>query len=137
MMADVNDSKNVSEVKPGLPLLVFDGDCGFCTTSARAGQRWLGLEHVEPWQFLDLEPLGLTAEQCLQAVQWVDVDGGTVAAERAVIAALRHAGGVWAFLGSVMNLPVVRQIAGLVYRLVAKYRHKLPGGTPACKLPGA
>ena len=25
------------------------------TTSARAGQRWLGLEYVEPWQFLDLD----------------------------------------------------------------------------------
>jgi predicted DCC family thiol-disulfide oxidoreductase YuxK len=34
-----------------------------------------------------------------------------------------------------MNVPGVRQIAGFVYRLVAKYRHRLPGGTPACKLP--
>ena len=122
---------------PGRPLLVFDGDCGFCTTSARAGQRWLGLEHVEPWQFLDLESLGLTEQQVTEAVQWVDEDGGVVAAERAVIAALRHAGGVWSVLGRIMNLPGIRQLAGVVYRLVAKYRHKLPGGTPACKLPGA
>lgn len=127
---------DVDDAQQALPLLVFDGDCGFCTTSARAGQRWLRLEHVEPWQFLELEPLGLTAEQCMQAVQWVDADGRAVAGERAVIAALRHGGGVWAVLGSVMNLPGIRQIAGLVYRLVAKYRHKLPGGTPACKLPG-
>jgi hypothetical protein len=34
-----------------------------------------------------------------------------------------------------MALPGIRQLAGVVYRLVAKYRHKLPGGTPACKLP--
>jgi predicted DCC family thiol-disulfide oxidoreductase YuxK len=95
------------------------------------------LEHVEPWQFLDLEPLGLTAEQCTQAVQWVAEDGEGVAAEFAVIAALRHAGGVWKVLGGLMNLPGIRQLAGVVYRLVAKYRHKLPGGTPACKLPGA
>ncbi len=119
----------------GRPLLIFDGDCGFCTTSARAGQRWLHLDHVEPWQFLDLDQLGVTTEQCLQAVQWVDEDGGVVAAERAVIAALRHAGGVWGVLGRVMNLPGVRHLAAVVYRLVARYRHKLPGGTPACKLP--
>jgi predicted DCC family thiol-disulfide oxidoreductase YuxK len=120
---------------PGRPLLIFDGDCAFCTTSARAWQRWLHLEHVEPWQFLDLEPLGVTQEQCLQAVQWIDETGNVAAAERAVIAALRHAGGVWGVLGRVMNLPGVRHLAGLVYRLVARYRHRLPGGTPACKLP--
>jgi len=119
------------------PLLVFDGDCAFCTTSARAGQRWLGLDHVEPWQFLDLDSLGLTDEQCTQAVQWVAEDGEVVAAEFAVIAALRNAGGVWKVLGGLTNLPGIRQLAGVVYRLVAKYRHRLPGGTPACKMPGA
>ncbi|TDT16614.1 putative DCC family thiol-disulfide oxidoreductase YuxK [Ilumatobacter fluminis] len=119
----------------GRPLLVFDGDCAFCTTWARRGQRWLGLEHVEPWQFLDLDELGLTQDECEQAVQWVTDDGDHCAAEFAVIASLRHAGGVWAVLGSVMALPGIRQLAGVVYRLVAKYRHKLPGGTPACSLP--
>lgn len=119
----------------GRPLLIFDGDCSFCTTTARAGQRWLGLEHVEPWQFLDLEPLGVTAEECQTAVQWIADDGSVVAAERAVIAALRHAGGAWRVLGELMNLPGVRQLAGLVYRLVAKYRHRMPGGTAACRLP--
>ena len=46
------------------PILVFDGDCGFCTSSAGFGRRLLGVEHVEPWQFLDLDELGLTPEQC-------------------------------------------------------------------------
>ena len=121
---------------PGRPLLVFDGDCGFCTSSARAGQRWLQLEHVEPWQFLDLDAVGLTPAQCEEAVQWVAVDGSVHPAERAVIAALRHAGGVWRVLGTVMNLPGIRQLAALTYRVVAKYRHSMPGGTPACRLPG-
>jgi predicted DCC family thiol-disulfide oxidoreductase YuxK len=120
---------------PNLPLLVFDGDCGFCTTSARRGQRWLGLDHVEPWQFLDLAALGLTEEECDRAVQWVDTDGGHCSAEFAVIAALRHAGGVWAVFGRVLAVPGLRHLTGVVYRLVAKYRHKLPGGTPACRLP--
>jgi predicted DCC family thiol-disulfide oxidoreductase YuxK len=120
----------------GRPLLVFDGDCSFCTSSARAGQRWLHLEHVEPWQFLDLDELGLTEAACEQAVQWVAVDGSVTSAERAVIAALRHAGGFWGALGIVMNLPGVRHLAAIVYRLVARYRHRMPGGTAACKLPG-
>ncbi len=124
-----------ASANPGRPLLVFDGDCAFCTTSARAWQRWLHLDHVEPWQFIELEPLGVTEQQCLKAVQWIDQAGAVFAAERAVIAALRHAGGAWGLIGRVMNLPGIRHLAGLVYRVVAKYRHRLPGGTPACKLP--
>lgn len=120
---------------PGRPLLVFDGDCGFCTSSARAGQRWLGLDHVEPWQFLDLDELHLTQADCERAVQWVDLDGTVSSGEHAVVAALRSAGGAWSWLGSAMALPGIIQLAGVIYRLVAKYRHKMPGGTPACKLP--
>lgn len=119
----------------GRPLLIFDGDCGFCTTSARAAQRRLHLEHVEPWQFLDLDAIGVTEAACTAAVQWVAVDGTVSAGEHAAIAALRHAGGVWGVLGRLMALPGIRQLAGLVYRLIARCRHKMPGGTPACRLP--
>ena len=120
---------------PDLPLLVFDGDCGFCTTSAMFGQRRLGLDRVEPWQRLDLDHLGLSEAQCEQAVQWVGVDGTVSSAQYAVIEALRHAGAPWSFLGRVMALPGVHQFAGVVYRWVARNRSKLPGGTPACQLP--
>jgi predicted DCC family thiol-disulfide oxidoreductase YuxK len=29
----------------------------------------------------------------------------------------------------------VRPLADAVYRVVARYRHRLPGGTPACRMP--
>lgn len=122
---------------PGRPLLIFDGDCGFCTTSARFGERLLGLEHVQPWQFLDLQRLGLTEQQCNEAVQWVAADGTVASAEGAVIAALRHAGGVWSVLGRLLALPGIRRLAGMLYRWVARNRTRLPGGTPACALPRA
>jgi hypothetical protein len=67
-------------------------------------------------------------------VQWVDDDYSLVAAEFAEIAAC-HAGGFWGVAGRLMALPGLRQLAGVADRLVAKYRHQLPGGTPACKLP--
>lgn len=119
---------------PDLPVLVFDGDCGFCTTWVRRWQRWWDLEHVEPWQFLDLERLGLTEEQCSGAMQWVDEAGVAHGAEWAVVAALRHRGGAWGVIGRVVALPIAIHVAGLVYRLVARFRYRLPGGTPACKL---
>ena len=118
----------------GLPVLVFDGDCGFCTSSARWAERRLHLAHVEPWQWLDLESLGLTREACRSAVQWVAIDGSVVSAERAVIAALHSAGGFWRLLGRLLGLPGIRQLAGVGYRFVARYRYRLPGGTPACRI---
>lgn len=118
----------------GRPLLVYDGDCGFCTASARLAERWLHLADVEPWQFLDLASLGLTAEQCGAAVQWVDGSGRVASGERAVIAALRHAGGAWGVVGRVLAVPGIRLLASAGYRLVARHRHRLPGGTPACTL---
>lgn len=120
---------------PGRPVLIFDGDCAFCTSSAGAAQRWLRLDHVEPWQFLDLDAIGVTEQDCTTAVQWVAVDGSVLAAERAVLAALRHRGGVWGIAGRIIGLPGLRQLAGVAYRIVARYRYKMPGGTPACKLP--
>jgi predicted DCC family thiol-disulfide oxidoreductase YuxK len=29
----------------------------------------------------------------------------------------------------------LRPLADAVYRVVAHYRHRLPGGTPACRMP--
>jgi len=107
------------------PILLFDGDCGFCTRSARVAERRLHLEHVEPWQSVDLKTLGLTEQECTVAVQWVDVDGSSASGEHAVVAALRSAGGAWRIAGRTMNLPGVRHLAGVLYRLVAKNRHRL------------
>jgi predicted DCC family thiol-disulfide oxidoreductase YuxK len=121
--------------RTGLPVLVYDGDCGFCTTCARLGQRRLRLPAVEPWQFLDLDELGLTEAACREAVQWVATDGSVAAAEGAVIASLRHAGGGWRWLGALLDLPGIRHLAALAYRLLARYRHRMPGGTPTCRLP--
>lgn len=120
---------------PERPILVFDGDCGFCTTSAGAARRWLGLSHVEPWQMLDLDALGLTEAGCTTAVQWVAADGSVRSAESAVVAALRHAGGVWSILGRVLGAPGIRSLAAVAYRVVARNRYRLPGATAACRLP--
>ena len=120
--------------------MVFDGDCGFCTTSA----RWLAGRltrpnrqeaHLVPWQRTDLTALGVSQARAQHEVLWVDVDGAVSGGEAAVAAWLRHAGRPWSLLGSVMSWPVVRQVAARAYRWVADHRDRLPGGTPACALP--
>jgi predicted DCC family thiol-disulfide oxidoreductase YuxK len=118
-----------------LPLLIFDGDCAFCSSSVRFGQRWIGrMPAATPYQHTDLEHFGLTAAQCEQAVRYVARDHQVYAGEDAVSMLLRGAGRGWWLLGSVMRLPGIHWLSGVAYRWVARNRHRLPGGTPACDL---
>jgi len=123
------------------PVLVFDGDCGFCTTTARLLQRLVergGRDFaVAPWQELDLGALGLTAQSCLTAAQWVGRDGTVRAGHLSIAAALRAGRPVWRPVGVVLTLPGISALAARVYQWVADHRYALPGGTPACGLPPA
>ncbi|MGH3386991.1 MAG: thiol-disulfide oxidoreductase DCC family protein [Nocardioidaceae bacterium] len=116
------------------PTFVFDGDCAFCSSTARALQRWVGgPADVVAWQRADLAALGLTAAECEAAVQWVD-DARRSAGALAFADYLRSAGRRWALLGRLLALPSVQVVARPVYAWISRHRHQLPGGTPACKL---
>ncbi|MFE0652538.1 thiol-disulfide oxidoreductase DCC family protein [Streptomyces sp. NPDC059534] len=118
------------------PVLVYDGDCGFCTTSAKFAERRVRPRcDFIPWQYADLEALGVTRERAEYEVLWVTPAGAVEGGARAVAKALMSAGGAWALLGAVLLLPGVRWAARCAYRLVAAHRHRLPGGTPACTTP--
>ena len=120
-----------------LPVLVFDGDCAFCSSSVRFAQRWIGhMPAAEPYQFADLDSLGLTEQQCNAAVQYVARDQHVYSAHDAVSALLLGAGRGWWLLGALMRVPGVHWLCGVAYRWMARNRHRLPGGTPACSLPG-
>lgn len=121
------------------PILVFDGDCGMCSTSARFIVRRLrptpDAYDVEASQRLDLPALGLTQEQCDAALQWVEPDGTTASGHRAVAALLRRSRAAVRPVGRVITLPGVDPVAARVYTWVSEHRQHLPGGTPACALP--
>jgi predicted DCC family thiol-disulfide oxidoreductase YuxK len=125
-----------------VPWLIFDGDCAFCTSSAHwlAGRlhRPLGPNaRLVPWQFTDLAAVGTTAECAQREVLWV-ATGGTIYGGAAAFAEwLKFRGEAYAIAGHLMSLPVVRSLAAAVYRAIAKNRHRMPGGSPACALPPA
>ncbi len=114
------------------PVLVYDGDCGFCTTCAHALERIGPDAEIVAWQLTDLAALGITEEQAVEAVQWVGRDGTVYSGHEAIASALISAGGIWRIAGRATLLPGISSIAALVYRLVAANRYRLPGGTPAC-----
>jgi predicted DCC family thiol-disulfide oxidoreductase YuxK len=116
-------------------LLIFDGDCGFCTTSARFVSRWVDRRDrydVRPWQELDLGALGVTEADCIEAAQFVRRDGSVVAGHRAIAAGLTHGAPLWRPLGHALTLPGISAVAARVYAWVADHRYALPGGTAAC-----
>lgn len=115
------------------PVLVFDGDCAFCTSCARLLERIGPEADVVAWQVADLDELGITAAQAAEAVRWVGADGTVRSGHEALAAALGTATGpVWRTFGRVLVLPGVSPLAAAGYRLIARNRHRLPGGTAAC-----
>ncbi len=127
---------NVSApVTPVMPVLLYDGDCAFCSSCVRLLRRWVRrLPEVAPYQFSDLGGLGITSAECSEAVQWVGRDGARASGHLAVAAVLLGAGRGWAIIGHLLRAPVLSSIAGWAYRWIARNRHRLPGGTPACSL---
>ena len=116
--------------------LVFDGDCAFCTKCANfVKKRMKSHPEVVAWQLTDIGALGLTQAQCEEAVQWIGPDGKHASAQHAVAATLVHGGKGWMLLGRFLMIPGVSHLAGVIYRLIARNRHRMPGGTAECSLP--
>jgi len=119
--------------------LLFDGDCGVCTTTAAwVARRWPQGEPPQAiaWQLLSHEELvecDLSLDELARAAWWVEGDHRDEGS-RAVARALQATTGRWSFAGRILLVPPLSWIAALGYRVVARYRHRLPGGTPACKL---
>ena len=117
------------------PQLIFDGDCAFCTTTADWIAARLGdAASVEPWQHLDLDAVGLSEHDVTTAAWWIDAWGHPHRGADAIARSLIASGRPWSIVDWPMRIPPVSWVAAGVYALVARYRHRLPGGTPACRL---
>ena len=118
-----------------LGILVYDADCGFCKRSASAIAH-PGIVETKPWQSIrDLSALGLPTETSCSAAYWIPPQGQVRRAEAAISAALVARGGLSRILGAVIGVKPLQPLAASIYRLIARHRHSLPGGTNACRLP--
>lgn len=115
--------------------LLHDGDCGFCAAAAawlvrrgmRAGSRPLQTAEVA-W--------ALDGERARGEVPFRHPDGRVSWGERAIADALRTCPAPLRFAGQLLGSRAGHLVGAPVYRLVARNRHRLPGGTGACSLPG-
>lgn len=113
------------------PVLLYDGDCPFCTRCVRALERIGPDAEFVAWQSTDLAELGVTEEQATGAAWWVQIDGTVRSEYEAIAAMLNTAGRIWKIISRVILLPGISGMAAKVYRLVAANRYRLPGSTPA------
>ncbi|SRR5712692_3017610 len=117
-------------------VLIFDGDCAVCTTCANWARRHVnGSVEIAPWQRLDLKAYGLKPEDTKAAVWWISPAGRRFRGHRAVGQTLHESGGWWKLPGWFCLVPPFSWGAFLVYLLVARFRHRLPGATPECRIP--
>ena len=115
--------------------LVYDGDCGFCTTTARWVERRLSDDcQVVPSQQADLAALGLNADDVARSAWWIGPDGTRWDEHRSIAGALGAMSGPWPTVGRLLTLGPVNPLARWVYRLVAdnRYRIRRPGTRPIC-----
>jgi predicted DCC family thiol-disulfide oxidoreductase YuxK len=123
---------------PETPTLIFDGDCAFCTSTARwVSGRWVQPAEAVAWQQLGnqrLGELGLTEWDVRHAAYWVDTTGHLSRGHAAVAQALVAGDGWMRAAGHVISVPPGAWLARPAYWLVARYRYRLPGATDACRI---
>ena len=128
---------NPDPFAPSTPagLLVYDGDCGFCTATARWVERRLSDDYVVvPSQQADLVALGLTDDDVARSAWWIGPDGIRWDEHRSVAGALGAMKGLWPVVGRLLTLGPISLLARWVYRRVAanRYRIRKPGTDPTC-----
>lgn len=123
------------------PILVYDGDCGFCARSVqfvlthdRRGEvRFAARDGIAGRAVRERHPQLLAVESML----WVEVVDGRERVRThsdAVLATATYLGGGFAVLAALGRL-VPRFLRDPVYNTIARVRRRLTRGAPACALP--
>ena len=110
---------------PSKPLLIYDGDCGFCRFWIRRWKQMSG-EKVDYLPAQDARVLAefpeIPPERFAVSVQLVDTDGSVFSGAEAVLRALACGTGRRWPLRAYLSVPLFARCAERSYRLVADHR---------------
>jgi predicted DCC family thiol-disulfide oxidoreductase YuxK len=108
------------------PLLIYDGDCGFCIYWARYWQRLTGQRVTyAPYQEVAAQYPKIPLAAFQRAVQYIAPDGKIASGAEAAFLALSHASGKGLWLTLYRHLPGFAAIAERLYAFVASHRSAL------------
>ncbi|WP_392893143.1 thiol-disulfide oxidoreductase DCC family protein [Streptomyces sp. LN699] len=121
------------------PVLAFDGDCGFCQTVInKISARGLPSLNAVPWQFLPDAVTQPHRGRLNQEVLVLHHDQVIASGAQALAEYMRHSPGLrYQLAAAAIQAPLVRTAAQHIYRWIARHRHRMPTGTPACAVPPA
>lgn len=109
--------------KGGTPIMLFDGDCGFCRRWIRRWQALTGpLVRYAPYQEALAAYPQVTRRQCEEAVRLILPDGSVLSGAHAVFKALALAGRYAWLLRLYEKAPLFAPAAERCYQLVAHHR---------------
>jgi predicted DCC family thiol-disulfide oxidoreductase YuxK len=119
-------------------VLLFDGDCAFCSRSVRLIAHFDALEKISfaPLQGGFSRQHGLTgyaAEKVGTLVLLRESDGKILTRSDALIQIARILGGWWCFFSLAVLIP--RPLRDGVYRWIASNRYRFMGAYATCQLP--
>lgn len=108
---------------PRKPLLIYDGDCGFCIFwITRWRKKVEGQVDFQPYHEAAARFPELPVETFRRAAQLVEPDGRVSAGAEAILRARALAPGGGAWLGVYESVPGARALFDLGYRFVARNR---------------
>jgi predicted DCC family thiol-disulfide oxidoreductase YuxK len=121
---------------PGISqhVIIYDGDCAFCTLWVNRLQRSLPVfPQALTSQSINPDDYALSAAD-LTRFAWYLTPTHQYAGHLAASALLRVQPTRWLrFVGWLLATPPISWFAALGYGLVARFRHRLPGGTATCE----
>lgn len=105
------------------PLLIYDGDCGFCTYWVDYWQKLTG-ESVQyrPYQNVAAQFPDISVQEFQSAVQYVAIDGKISRAAEASFLTLSHAPGNKLWLWLYRKIPGFAFVSEKSYLLISKHR---------------
>jgi len=105
------------------PVLIYDGDCGFCVYWARYWQKLAGSRvRFGPYQELAAHYPDVPLAEFRRASQYIAPDGRRAGAAEASFLTLSHAPGKRFWLTLYRRLPGFAGLAELVYAFIARHR---------------
>jgi predicted DCC family thiol-disulfide oxidoreductase YuxK len=107
----------------GRPVLVYDGDCGFCGYWARYWQKLTG-DRIDyrPYQEVAARYPAISQAEFQRAVQFIAPDGQRASAAEASFLTLSHARGKGFWLALYRNLPGFAPVSEAAYAVIAAHR---------------
>lgn len=105
------------------PLLIYDGDCGFCTYWVRYWQK-LTQDRMDyaPYQEVAAQYPHISVAEFQRAVQYIAPGGSTARAGEATFLTLSHARGKSFWLALYRRLPGFAALTELAYAFIASHR---------------